>query len=50
VKANRFMVRADVTDNGRRYQLTLFEDGRAIVHGTGEVQVARGVYARYVGT
>ncbi|HEX5419433.1 MAG TPA: ThiF family adenylyltransferase [Gammaproteobacteria bacterium] len=49
VKANRFMVRAEIVDNGRPYELTLFTDGRAIVHGTGEAQVARSIYAKYVG-
>jgi molybdopterin/thiamine biosynthesis adenylyltransferase len=49
VKANKFMVRAEVVHNGEPYELTLFRDGRAIVHGTGEAQVARSVYAKYVG-
>jgi adenylyltransferase/sulfurtransferase len=31
-------------------EITLFADGRAIVKGTGEASVARGVYARYVGS
>jgi adenylyltransferase/sulfurtransferase len=50
VTANEFMVRAAVTDNGKPYELTLFTDGRAIVKGTGEENVARSVYAKYVGT
>lgn len=29
--------------------LTVFSDGRALVHGTDRPEVARGVYARYVG-
>jgi hypothetical protein len=29
--------------------LSLFPDGRAIVHGTAEPSVARSVYAKYVG-
>lgn len=49
VAASRFMVRADLTDNGRAYQLTLFPDGRAIVKGTRETNVARSIYAKYVG-
>jgi adenylyltransferase/sulfurtransferase len=32
-----------------RYELTIFRDGRAIVKGTGDPAVARGLYARYVG-
>ncbi len=43
------MVRADITDNARPYQLTVFPDGRAIVKGTHEAHVARSLYARYVG-
>ncbi len=50
VTANRFMLRATLADNGRDYELTLFTDGRAIVKGTREANVARSVYAKYVGT
>lgn len=32
------------------YQLTVFRDGRAIVQGTEDLAVARGLYARYVGS
>jgi adenylyltransferase/sulfurtransferase len=32
------------------HELTVFEDGRAIVKGTGEESVARSLYARYVGS
>jgi molybdopterin-synthase adenylyltransferase len=49
VKVNAYMLRAALTDNGQRYELTIFADGRAIVHGTGEPGVARSVYAKYVG-
>jgi molybdopterin-synthase adenylyltransferase len=49
VNANRFMVRADLTDNGKPYELTVFSDGRAIVKGTKEGNVARSMYAKYVG-
>ena len=31
------------------YELTLFPDGRAIVKGTDDPSVARGLYARYIG-
>ncbi|HEY1341270.1 MAG TPA: ThiF family adenylyltransferase [Bryobacteraceae bacterium] len=31
------------------YELTVFQDGRAIVKGTADVGVARSLYARYVG-
>ena len=50
VVSNRFMVRADLTDNGKPYELTVFTDGRAIVKGTKEGKVARSVYAKYVGS
>ena len=49
VKTNRFMLRADLTDNGQPYELTLFTDGRAIVKGTKEPAVAKSIYAKYVG-
>jgi len=49
VTANEFMVRAEIADNGKAYEITLFTDGRAIVKGTGENSVARSVYSKYVG-
>jgi adenylyltransferase/sulfurtransferase len=49
VVSNAFMVRAEIDDNGKDYEITLFVDGRAIVKGTGEASVARGVYSKYVG-
>lgn len=49
VTANEYMVRAEIGDNGKVYELTLFADGRAIVKGTAEAGVARGLYAKYVG-
>ena len=49
VKTNEFMIRATVTENGKEFELTLFADGRAIVKGTGDAAVARGVYAKFVG-
>jgi len=49
VNANKFMIRADITDNGEPYELTLFNDGRAIVKGTKEPNKARSIYAKYVG-
>lgn len=49
VKSNEFMVRAEVAENGKNYEITLFADGRAIVKGTGEAGVARSVYSKYVG-
>ena len=45
VRVNEFALRA-VLDP---YELTVFPDGRAIVKGTTDTGIARGVYARYVG-
>ncbi len=45
VVRNPFLVRLE-TDG---YQITVFEDGRAIVEGTQDPVEARSVYARYVG-
>lgn len=49
VSANKFMLRADITDNGQPYELTVFSDGRAIVKGTKQPSVAKSIYAKYVG-
>jgi molybdopterin-synthase adenylyltransferase len=49
VNSNRFMMRADIIDGGKPYELTVFRDGRAIVKGTKEGNVARSIYAKYVG-
>ncbi len=49
VTANKFMLRAEITDNSQPYELTLFADGRAIVKGTKEATVAKSIYAKYVG-
>lgn len=49
VKAGGFMLRAALTERGQPYVLSLFPDGRAIVHGTSDPSVARSVYAKYVG-
>ena len=40
---------ADITDGNNEYEITLFPDGRAIVKGTDDLSVAKGVYAKYVG-
>jgi molybdopterin/thiamine biosynthesis adenylyltransferase len=50
VKVNEFMLRAELRDNNKEFELTLFADGRAIVKGTGDMMEARSVYAKYVGT
>jgi adenylyltransferase/sulfurtransferase len=45
IARNPYLVRVSVEG----YTLTVFSDGRAIVSGTEDATVARGVYARYVG-
>jgi len=45
VRVNEFALRFDDGE----YDVTVFADGRAIVKGTTDVGVARGVYSRYVG-
>jgi adenylyltransferase/sulfurtransferase len=50
VQTNEFILRANLTDNEKDYELTLFRDGRAIIKGTGDISVARSVYAKYVGS
>ena len=50
VSVNEFMLQARVAEGGRSFELTLFPDGRAIIKGTDDVTVARGIYARYVGS
>ena len=44
-KFNRFMLKAKVAP----HELTLFPDGRAIIKGTNKPDIARSVYAKYVG-
>jgi molybdopterin/thiamine biosynthesis adenylyltransferase len=45
VRANEFALRFHDGD----HEVTVFADGRAIVKGTTDIGVARGVYSRYVG-
>ena len=49
VTASKFMLRADIKDNGHDYELTLFTDGRAIVKGTKEANTAKSIYSKYIG-
>lgn len=49
VNANKFMIRAEITDNGEPYEVTLFTDGRAIIKGTKQPAVAKSIYAKYIG-
>jgi molybdopterin-synthase adenylyltransferase len=46
VQVNRFLLRFAVDG----CELTVFPDGRAIIQGTTDPAVARGLYARYVGS
>jgi adenylyltransferase/sulfurtransferase len=46
VRANEFALRFFLPP----YEMTVFPDGRAIVKGTQDVGVARGLYAKYVGS
>lgn len=46
VNYNEFLLRLCVDS----YELTVFRDGRAIIKGTQDVSVARGLYAKYIGT
>jgi adenylyltransferase/sulfurtransferase len=45
VLANEFLLKCSLDP----YELTVFPDGRAIVKGTRDPAVARGLYARYIG-
>jgi molybdopterin/thiamine biosynthesis adenylyltransferase len=47
VMKNPFLARLTVTEP--EYDITVFKDGRAIIQGTDDLTVARGLYARYVG-
>jgi molybdopterin/thiamine biosynthesis adenylyltransferase len=45
VRANDFALRFLV----EAYEITIFPDGRAIIKGTTDVGIARGLYSRYIG-
>lgn len=46
IKQNEYLVRFTVGEN----EITVFQDGRAIIKGTDDLTAARTIYARYVGT
>ena len=48
-KHNEFMLKFKVTVGNALYNITLFNDGRAIIQGTSDPSVARSVLAKYVG-
>jgi molybdopterin-synthase adenylyltransferase len=50
VTSNEFMLRAAVHDNDKPFELSVFADGRAIIKGTADISVARGVYAKFIGS
>ena len=45
VRANEFALRFITGD----HEITVFPDGRAIVKGTTDIGVARGIYSKYIG-
>ena len=45
VRANEFALRFITCD----YEITVFPDGRAIIKGTIDIGVARGIYSKYIG-
>lgn len=47
VTRNPFLLKLTLADPP--YEITVFRDGRAIIQGTDDVSVARGLYARFVG-
>lgn len=47
VQQSDFFVRCDLVHE--RVSITLFPDGRALVHGTRDPAAARSIYARYIG-
>jgi len=48
VSHNAYLLRLELRDPD--FDVTVFRDGRAIIKGTEDIGVARGVYSRYIGT
>jgi adenylyltransferase/sulfurtransferase len=46
VRSNNFLLKCLLDP----YELTVFPDGRAIIKGTQDAAVARGIYAKYIGS
>jgi adenylyltransferase/sulfurtransferase len=46
VRGNAYLLRCTL----HPYELTVFSDGRALIKGTADPAVARGIYAKYVGS
>jgi adenylyltransferase/sulfurtransferase len=53
VSFNKFMLKFKPAPNGAnevdKYEATIFPDGRAIITGTTDVGIAKGLYAKYIG-
>lgn len=49
VVVNEFMLRSFIADGDKRYEISLFRDGRAIIKGTDKIDVARSIYSKYIG-
>jgi molybdopterin-synthase adenylyltransferase len=45
IKQNEYLVRFNIED----FEITVFQDARAIIKGTDDLTVARSVYAKYIG-
>ena len=50
VRVNDYLLSATIMDGEAGFEITLFQDGRAIIKGTQDPGVARAIYSRYVGT
>lgn len=50
VSVNDFLLCARIASDDDRFEITLFPDGRAIIKGTQQPEVARTVYSRYIGS
>lgn len=50
VEHNRYLLRAQLSDAAGPIELTVFPNGRAIVKGTSRADVARSIYAKYLGS
>jgi molybdopterin-synthase adenylyltransferase len=48
VQSNKFLLKLTLKETD--YELTIFRDGRAIIKGTEDIGIARGLYSRYIGT
>ncbi|QQE11613.1 ThiF family adenylyltransferase [Planctomycetota bacterium] len=49
-KANPFMLQLDIKEAENTYELTIFKDGRAMVRGTRDENIAKSIYAKYIGS